>query len=615
MRESIISTAPLRTRRVSAVLPYVLLGLLLCVSARADAQGRFDTTFLHPAPSQSTSGVGVHGARLLPQWDLEVHALGAFGWSPLALENPDGSPLGKLVSSTTQGHLLFALGLHERFDFGFDVPLIRNQAGDGIIGFRDTGLIEDHIGVGDVRLVPRLLLFSSFDDPTDRSGVALTFVGDVHLPTGDPEGFAGDDGFRADPRLALEVGFGAGHRLFVNAGYTVRPEARVAGTLEIDDYVALAAALDVRVIQALHLFGELDAGVTPSDQFAADEVPVEARAGVRIPVSGVLIQAGARLGLSGGATVPDWGLLGSIGFRLDRAERERTRDSDRDGIPDILDVCPELAGSGVATPGREGCPTDTDGDGVYDVDDRCADRAGQGADGCPADTDGDGVDDDVDACPDVAGDGADGCAVDTDGDGAADADDACPDEAGPAPSGCLPDADQDGVPDERDACVDVAEDQDGFEDSDGCPDVDNDDDGVEDAADRCPMEAGPDGGCPVPLELTVYFETESADLTPEAVAAIEAWVQLLALVDGGTGSLSIAGHTDATGDERFNEALSSRRARAVNRALSSLDISSSRTTVVGMGSSEPAAPGESESVRARNRRVHVVLTLPTNEAP
>jgi outer membrane protein OmpA-like peptidoglycan-associated protein len=597
-----------------------LCALLCGLSAQAEAQGRFDVTFVHPAPSQSTSSVGVHGARLLPQWDLEVHALGAFGWSPLALENPDGSPLGKLVSSTTQGHLLFAVGLHERLDIGLDVPLLRNQAGDGIVGFRDTGLGEDHIGVGDLRLVPRLLLLSSFDDLTDRSGVALTLVGDVHLPTGDSEGFAGDDGFRADPRLALEVGFGAGHRLFVNAGYTVRPEARVAGTLEIDDYVALAAALDLRVVKAFHLFGELDAGITPSDQFAADEAPVEARAGVRIPMSGVLLQAGGRLGVSGGATVPDWGLICSIGWRLDRAERERTRDTDRDGVPDILDVCPELAGSLDETPGQEGCPTDTDGDGVFDTVDHCVERAGQGVDGCPTDTDGDGLDDDLDACPDLAGDGADGCAMDTDGDGVADVDDACPNEVGPEPTGCLPDADSDGVPDERDACVDDAEDRDDFEDTDGCPDPDNDNDGVEDATDRCPMVAGPDGGCPVPLELTVLFTTGSGDLTPETEATVEAWIQSLALVDGGAdslrrASLSIVGHTDDTGDERFNRRLSQQRAREVDRALSSLRISSRRTVAVGVGSTEPAVPGESENARSQNRRVNVVLTLPTNEAP
>ena len=76
------------------------------------------------------------------------------------------------------------------------------------------------------------------------------------------------------------------------------------------------------------------------------------------------------------------------------------KDTDKDGIPDKDDACPEVAGPKEFN----GCP-DTDGDGIADKDDKCPDVAGPAENGgCPwPDTDGDGVLDKDDLCPEVAG--------------------------------------------------------------------------------------------------------------------------------------------------------------------------------------------------------------------
>ena len=76
------------------------------------------------------------------------------------------------------------------------------------------------------------------------------------------------------------------------------------------------------------------------------------------------------------------------------------KDTDKDGIPDKDDACPDVAGPKEFN----GCP-DTDGDGVPDKDDKCPDVAGPAENGgCPwPDTDGDGVLDKDDLCPEVAG--------------------------------------------------------------------------------------------------------------------------------------------------------------------------------------------------------------------
>ncbi|MFA5323525.1 MAG: outer membrane beta-barrel domain-containing protein, partial [Smithella sp.] len=67
-------------------------------------------------------------------------------------------------------------------------------------------------------------------------------------------------------------------------------------------------------------------------------------------------------------------------------------DSDKDGVPDDLDKCPETP-AGVAVD-KDGCPLDSDKDGVYDYLDKCpGSPAGVTVDkdGCPLDSDQDGV--------------------------------------------------------------------------------------------------------------------------------------------------------------------------------------------------------------------------------
>ena len=79
---------------------------------------------------------------------------------------------------------------------------------------------------------------------------------------------------------------------------------------------------------------------------------------------------------------------------------------------------------------------DSDGDGVPDVDDLCPEVAGPVENrGCPlsGDRDHDQITDDIDRCPDVPGPKENfGCPwPDRDHDGVADAEDRCPDEPGP----------------------------------------------------------------------------------------------------------------------------------------------------------------------------------------
>ena len=87
-------------------------------------------------------------------------------------------------------------------------------------------------------------------------------------------------------------------------------------------------------------------------------------------------------------------------------------DSDKDGVPDKLDKCPDTP-AGVAVD-KDGCPLDSDKDGVPDYLDKCPDTPASVAvdkDGCPLDSDKDGVPDYLDKCPGTPA----GAAVDKDG--------------------------------------------------------------------------------------------------------------------------------------------------------------------------------------------------------
>jgi len=87
-------------------------------------------------------------------------------------------------------------------------------------------------------------------------------------------------------------------------------------------------------------------------------------------------------------------------------------DSDKDGICDGCDKCPNTPSCCIVD--ENGCSKDSDNDGVCDGCDKCPDTlAGCTVDenGCPKDTDSDGVCDGRDKCPDTPA----GVKVDKDG--------------------------------------------------------------------------------------------------------------------------------------------------------------------------------------------------------
>ena len=73
-------------------------------------------------------------------------------------------------------------------------------------------------------------------------------------------------------------------------------------------------------------------------------------------------------------------------------------------------------------------------------------------------------------------------------------------------------------------------------------------------------------------------------------------------------NINVYGHTDDKGADDYNQKLSVRRADAVVNYLKSKGLKSSRFTAIGMGESEPVASNDTESGRAKNRRVEFAIT-------
>ena len=71
--------------------------------------------------------------------------------------------------------------------------------------------------------------------------------------------------------------------------------------------------------------------------------------------------------------------------------------------------------------------------------------------------------------------------------------------------------------------------------------------------------------------------------------------------------IEVAGHTDSTGSDAYNQQLSERRARSVASYLQSQGISSQRMITVGMGESRPVADNSTDAGRAQNRRVEITM--------
>lgn len=137
------------------------------------------------------------------------------------------------------------------------------------------------------------------------------------------------------------------------------------------------------------------------------------------------------------------------------------------------------------------------------------------------------------------------------------------------------------------------------------PPLDTDGDGVPDEKDQCPNtprgEHVDSMGCGFNIRVEALFAVDSAAIKPESFGELDRAVDLLKRVPTMRGV--IEGHTDSTGSDAYNQALSERRAAAVSDYLVAHGIDASRVPATGFGESQPIADNATPEGRAQNRRV------------
>jgi OmpA-OmpF porin, OOP family len=103
----------------------------------------------------------------------------------------------------------------------------------------------------------------------------------------------------------------------------------------------------------------------------------------------------------------------------------------------------------------------------------------------------------------------------------------------------------------------------------------------------------------------VFFDWDKSDLNPAAIDTIER--AAAAYKTKGGAQIKASGHTDRSGPEVYNMALSLRRANAVKDALVRAGVREQDISVVGLGESQPLVRTADGVREAQNRRVEIVI--------
>ena len=134
---------------------------------------------------------------------------------------------------------------------------------------------------------------------------------------------------------------------------------------------------------------------------------------------------------------------------------------------------------------------------------------------------------------------------------------------------------------------------------------------------------------PVPQTVTENFTLDAATLFPfdgsslceEGVKAVNSVVDSVAAKKIQNAAYDVKGYTDRIGSEKYNQALSEKRAQAVANQLQAAGVAPEQLTVTGMGEADPVSTG-CEGLRgnklidclAPDRRVELSVTGEVTEA-
>jgi len=115
----------------------------------------------------------------------------------------------------------------------------------------------------------------------------------------------------------------------------------------------------------------------------------------------------------------------------------------------------------------------------------------------------------------------------------------------------------------------------------------------------------------IELAADVLFEFDKATLLPKAEDTLKKAAEFIR--QRAAGVVRIEGHTDAKGDDAYNQRLSERRAESVRQWFARNGLADLRFSSKGLGETRPVAPNtkpdgaDDPDGRQKNRRVEIVI--------
>jgi outer membrane protein OmpA-like peptidoglycan-associated protein len=114
------------------------------------------------------------------------------------------------------------------------------------------------------------------------------------------------------------------------------------------------------------------------------------------------------------------------------------------------------------------------------------------------------------------------------------------------------------------------------------------------------------------MPSNITFALNSADLNAQFFNALDGVSMVLKEYDKTV--IEVAGHTDSSGSDQYNQALSERRAQAVAGYLGSHGVKTQRLITIGAGEGHPVASNDTEQGRSANRRVELTIVPVTKQS-
>jgi len=286
----------------------VLALLLLPGAARADG-----LTLSVPGLSPAASPYAYYktdSAAMLGHGGFSTQVMLNYGRYPLTLHrSSDGSFVSNVIRGRLEADVLLAVGLFDRIELGFGLPVTLLQQDGDLAALRRTQTLK--AGLGDLRFSPKVLLVGG-------KHLALSVLGTVTIPSARRSQLLGTDpGVTFTPTLLATL-LHSRFDLSINLGVRIRDGKAVRyNSQEIDINEELVGGLGLRIPILKHrldAIGDIAFAVSATSQ-DPEEKAFEFLGGLRAYLpKGFTVNAAAGAGLSRGIGTPAWRVLAGVGW-------------------------------------------------------------------------------------------------------------------------------------------------------------------------------------------------------------------------------------------------------------------------------------------------------------